>query len=417
MGGMGQSRASAQYEHRGVRPIGCGVSTDPLQRGAAPRGTVLAPCRSSPSTRARAPSSCDSSAPATSCSRRWSSRPPPGGRTARSSTRHSTGCFTQTRSPIAWSTAARGSADPCDSTPRSPRRCGISPRSLRCTSPPRLTRWPRSPRFCRTDPAVACLDTAFHSHLPDAAATYALPRDVGAPFVAPLRLPRPLARLRLPSRGRAARPATRAAARSAATSAPAPRWQPSTRVAPSTRRWASPRSRASSWLRARAASIPVCCSGFSSTVGSAWMRCRTRWSIGRAFMGSPARATCGRCSPAPARVTRRPPRRETSTCIACEASSPRWPPHWGARRLGLHRRRRRTLQRDPDGRGARPPIPGRGDRSRARRRGATRRRRLCAARHGEHPRDRGARGRRDGSADPRRLDGLVGPVSRRSRRR
>ena len=77
-------------------------------------------------------------------------------------------------------------------------------RSRRCTS---RSRWPRStpsPRRCRALPAVACFDTAFHATLPAAAATYALPAAVARALgAAPLRLPRPLARL-----GRAARAAS-----------------------------------------------------------------------------------------------------------------------------------------------------------------------------------------------------------------
>ena len=45
-------------------------------------------------------------------------------------------------------------------------------------------------------PAVACFDTAFHATIPVAAATYALPGRVARALgTAPLRLPRPLARL------------------------------------------------------------------------------------------------------------------------------------------------------------------------------------------------------------------------------
>ena len=63
-------------------------------------------------------------------------------------------------------------------------------------------------------PAVACFDTAFHATLPPAAATYALPADVARALgAAPLRLPRPVARLRRPPGGRAARPAGGPAAR------------------------------------------------------------------------------------------------------------------------------------------------------------------------------------------------------------
>ena len=53
-----------------------------------------------------------------------------------------------------------------------------------------------APRLARL-PAVACFDTAFHATLPAAAATYALPRVLARALgAAPLRLPRPLARLR-----------------------------------------------------------------------------------------------------------------------------------------------------------------------------------------------------------------------------
>ena len=45
-------------------------------------------------------------------------------------------------------------------------------------------------------PAVACFDTAFHATIPEAASTYALPVGMArALAAAPLRLPRPLARL------------------------------------------------------------------------------------------------------------------------------------------------------------------------------------------------------------------------------
>ena len=76
----------------------------------------------------------------------------------------------------------------------------------RCTSP---GPWPASTRCSALlpgVPAVACFDTAFHAALPAAARTYALPaawrRAVRA---APVRVPRPVPRLRGPARGPDAR--------------------------------------------------------------------------------------------------------------------------------------------------------------------------------------------------------------------
>ena len=53
-------------------------------------------------------------------------------------------------------------------------------------------------------PRVACFDTAFHATIPEAAATFALPAEWRDPVdAASLRLPRPVALLRVPTRGRA----------------------------------------------------------------------------------------------------------------------------------------------------------------------------------------------------------------------
>ena len=179
----------------------------------------------------------------------------------------------------AWSTAARGS----------PGRCALDAEvveALRALTPlaplhqpARSTRWRPSRRRCPDLPAVACLDTAFHATLPAAAATYALPREWRERHgAAALRLPRPLARLRLAPRGRAARAAAGAAA--AGQLPPRRRRVAGGRRAAgarSTRRWASRRSRASSWRRARAASTRVCCCGSLQHGGH-----RRRRGVGRA---------------------------------------------------------------------------------------------------------------------------------------
>ena len=107
-------------------------------------------------------------------------------------------------------------------------------------------------------PAVACFDTAFHATLPAAAATYALPAAVARALgAAPLRLPRPLARLGRAPCARAARARSRGAAHR---QLPPRRRRLAVRDrrrdARSTRRWASRRSRASSWRPARGSVDP-----------------------------------------------------------------------------------------------------------------------------------------------------------------
>ena len=62
-------------------------------------------------------------------------------------------------------------------------------------------------------PHVACFDTAFHTTMPAAAKTYALPKEWRDHWPrATVRLPRPLARVRVPYRGRTPRPTARRAA-------------------------------------------------------------------------------------------------------------------------------------------------------------------------------------------------------------
>ena len=113
-------------------------------------------------------------------------------------------------------------------------------------------------------PAVACFDTAFHATLlAGGGHLRAAARMARAPRPSPLRLPRPVARLRRACRRR------RRAGSSPATWARAHRCAPCSTAARWTRRWASPRSRGSSWRPARARSIPACCCGSSSARASA----------------------------------------------------------------------------------------------------------------------------------------------------
>ena len=102
-------------------------------------------------------------------------------------------------------------------------------------------------RRCRTMPAVACFDTAFHARMPagrvDLRPAARVAQALGPP---PLRLPRALARLRVGAARRSSPGGrSRSCGSSPATSAPARRSPPSRAASRSTRRWASRRSRGS----------------------------------------------------------------------------------------------------------------------------------------------------------------------------
>ena len=127
-------------------------------------------------------------------------------------------------------------------------------------------------------PAVASFDTAFHTTIPAAAATYALPaawrnrygiRRYGFHGLShAYGSRRALQMLAGPRPVRGSSPAILA---------PAPHSQPSSRGAASTRRWASPRSTAWSWRPARAALTLVWCSGSKNTHTWRPMRLPLRW--------------------------------------------------------------------------------------------------------------------------------------------
>ncbi len=132
---------------------------------------------SSSSTRDPAASSSGSSTRRT----RWS--PPPRSRrrarrrTRRSCARRSAGSGRSTRSATGWSTAARGSRR----RSRSRRAVVAELEALTALAP---LHQPRSlagiaavSEALPGVPAVACFDTAFHATIPDAAATYAIPRE------------------------------------------------------------------------------------------------------------------------------------------------------------------------------------------------------------------------------------------------
>ena len=196
--------------------------------------------------------------------------------------------------------------------------CASSPSSPRCTSPRRWTAWRRVGRALPDVPAVACFDTAFHATLPAAARDLrAAARVARALRPAALRLPRPLARLRVAARGRGARGSCRA------TSAPAPRWRPCATGAASTRRWASRRWRGSSWPPARAPSTRGSCSGSCATALDADAARARAGPRGRASSASPATPTC-----APSWLATTPTRGwpSTSTSTACARRSRPWPP-------------------------------------------------------------------------------------------
>ena len=86
----------------------------------------------------------------------------------------------------------------CGSPPTSSARCSRSRRSRRCTNRAPSKACARCGRLRPDLPQVACFDTAFHATMPAAATTYALPEAVArAVGHAPLRLPRPVARVRV----------------------------------------------------------------------------------------------------------------------------------------------------------------------------------------------------------------------------
>ena len=118
---------------------------------------------------------------------------------------------------------------------------------------------------------------------------------------------------------------------SPATSARARRCARSPAGARSTRRWASRRSRAWSWRPGRAASTRGCCCGCWSARRSTEreMACALEHESGLAGPGR-RRRHARRCCSAPATARRRRRSRSTSTCTGCGRGSPRWRPRWAA---------------------------------------------------------------------------------------
>ncbi len=158
---------------------------------------------------------------------------------------------------------------------------------------------------------VACFDTAFHSTIPEAARTYALPRGCGRWCVCTAST---ACRMRGPSAGpMPSRPT------------PAGWWSPTSgvarrcarrwTVAASSPRWGSPLSTDWSWRRGAEPSIPAPSSGFNDTR----MRTSATCSNTRAaFSDSAARATCASCTSASQRAT---PTRRWRSRYGCTARS------------------------------------------------------------------------------------------------
>ena len=218
-------------------------------------------CGSSSSTPARAASSSGCSTTTTRCSARATSRRC-AARTARpdAAARAAGAAGARRDRPSRSCTAARASRRrPCSTTRSSP-SCTTLTALAPLHQPPvaggarRRRRSARCPA-CRRSRASTPRSTR---RCPTAAATYALPARVArALAAAPLRLPRPLARAtsRGARRSSSDVPAPSCGS-SAATSARAHRLRDRRRRARSTRRWASRRSRGSSWRRARGSVDP-----------------------------------------------------------------------------------------------------------------------------------------------------------------
>ena len=132
-------------------------------------------------------------------------------------------------------------------------------------------------------PAVACFDTAFHTTIPPAAATYAVPREWQERYAIRRYGFHGLSHAYCSKRAAQllGRPSP-ACGPSPATSARAPRWRPCSMVAASTPPWVSPRWKGWSWRPVPAPWILAWCSGSKSTNTSRRTRSPPHWSSVRA---------------------------------------------------------------------------------------------------------------------------------------
>ena len=161
-------------------------------------------------------------------------------------------------------------------------------------------------------PNFACFDTAFHRTLPEVAVTPPHPHAPSRRRRHPLRLPRPLLRVR---RRSPQRPSRRAS--SSRTSATAPASPPSSTANPSTPPWASPPPAASPWAPAAATSTPASSSTSSATNTSPLTHSNNSSTTSAASSPSPtANPTCRPSSRAKPPTTPPPPSPSTPSRTA-----------------------------------------------------------------------------------------------------